>query len=379
MRIATFNVQNLYHRDTDLIYSNWSTSLKRWMEEFEHLLSKPQRKEDDFSRMRELSFLVGFQKITEMPYLTLQRKGGRLYARRKAKGGMPAGPDSLWNGWVKLASLPIDEMPIHHKSQVICEGRPHLLLLQEIEDRFSLDSFVRQHLSNLEFKEQFFLDGNDENGRGMGLLLQEGYHLKEVRSHRNDRDYTGGFLFDKDIQEYVVECPTGEKLVLINCHLKEDTVNREYSFQLRKQQMEKIRDIYRSLLAQGNEKIIIGGTLNTVSYCDSISPLLREIPLKDISRHPTFSVVSDYGEGKDYHSLGAYGKGINIRQKDYLLFSPELEKRILSSGMNRKGMWPPRKKQWRTYSTLQKEENQASDHPLIWCCLADSNSSRLIK
>lgn len=369
MRIATFNVQNLYHRDTDLYQSSWSSSLRKWMEEFEQLLCKSNRKEDDFFRMRELSFLIGFQKVSKLPYLELQRKGGNLYGKYKAYEGMARDQHFQWKEWIKLASQPLSETSVYHKSRVILEGCPHILLLQEIEDRFSLESFVSEYLPELEFSEQLFMDGNDHHGRGLALLLRKGYHLKEIRSHSNDRDERGSLLFDKDIQEYVVESPTGEILVLINCHLKGDTQYKEKAFNRRKCQISKVRDVYRSLLEKGEEKIVICGTLNAVSYCDSLSPLLRELKLKDISRHPSFRVVSDNGQGKNYHSLGAYGKGINIRQKDYMLFSPQLEKRMLSSGMNRKGIWPSQEKQWSIYATLQRREDQASAHPYIWCSL----------
>ncbi len=108
------------------------------------------------------------------------------------------------------------------------------------------------------------------------------------------------------------------------------------------------------------------GTLNAVSYCYSLTPLLLKTNLKDVSKHPSFNVDFDKGKDAGYHSLGAYRMGVNIKQKDYLLLSPELFTRVNTSGLNRKGMWPEKQPMWTVYPSINQKNQAASAHPAIW-------------
>lgn len=74
----------------------------------------------------------------------------------------------------------------------------------------------------------------------------------------------------------------------------------------------------------------------------------------------------DQGKDADYFSLGAYRVGVNLKQKDYLLSSPEIFSRIKKSGLNRKEVWPEKKGQWTCYNSMQSQAHQASSHPALW-------------
>lgn len=95
-------------------------------------------------------------------------------------------------------------------------------------------------------------------------------------------------------------------------------------------------------------------------------PLLRDTDLKDVAKHPSFNV--DYDEGRDasYFRLGAYRMGVNIKQKDYLLLSPNLFDMVKDCGLNRKAVWPEKRPMWPIYSTLDSKKKAASEHPLVW-------------
>jgi len=120
------------------------------------------------------------------------------------------------------------------------------------------------------------------------------------------------------------------------------------------------------LQMRGKINIVVAGTLNAPSYCNSLAPLLQKTDLKDICKNKTFNV--DFDEGKDatYFRLGAYRMGVNIRQEDYLLLSPALFLNVKSSGLNRKGVWPEKRPNWRIYSSIWNMEHAASLHPGVW-------------
>jgi hypothetical protein len=50
----------------------------------------------------------------------------------------------------------------------------------------------------------------------------------------------------------------------------------------------------------------VAGTLNAVSYCFSLAPLLQKTDLKDISKHPGFNVAVE--KEKDAGYLGMMKK-----------------------------------------------------------------------
>jgi hypothetical protein len=120
------------------------------------------------------------------------------------------------------------------------------------------------------------------------------------------------------------------------------------------------------LQENGQQNIAIAGTLNDVPYSDCLTPLLRGTDLRDITKHPTFNVDIDKGKDASYFRLGAYRMGVNIKQKDYLLLSPEFFDKTKVGGLNRKAIWPLKKPMWSVYSTVQNKSQEASGHPALW-------------
>jgi len=324
MKIATFNIQNLFHRHSDLIEMEYEKKSEIWREEFEaQLLIKTRTAED-----------------SKATYMT------------------------DWNGWTKLNTVPISKDSIKNKAKVILDVDPDIILLQQVENRKSLIQFHEIFFKkNREsgYEEIMHLQGNDGRGLGMGILLKSGYHIKSIKSFANERDENGNLLFDNGFQQYKIKTPKNKMLFLLCCQLLENGVSESH----RKQQVMKIAKTYTNLRSKGHQHIIVAGTLNTPSYSDSISPIF-ESDLKDVVKHNSFKVITDSGEDAGYYRMGAYRMGVNIKQKDYLLVSPAFYDKIDQCGMNRKALWPLKKPEWEIYDTVQNEKDAASDHPLLW-------------
>ena len=366
MKIATFNIENLFHRDDHLIRKTISQSVKAWMQELEDLLRKDSRIESDYGRMRELSFLLGFHKAAVEPYVVMRRKGGQHFLQqRETCFDYRASEYTGWSGWIKLASRPIPEIAVQNKAKVISEINPDILVLQEVEDRFALMEFNAQYLpEEVRFEEIVVVPGNNPHGLDLGLMLKNGYRLGSMTTHCNETS-RGEKLFDNDFQEYEVKGPAGNVVSIFSAHLCEAGEEKQTSDVRRKRQGSRMAEAYNNLLKRDQNKIVVG-TLNAPSYCESISPLLRETDLVEVKKHNSFNVDFDAGIDASYYSLGAYRAGINLKQKDYMLLSPGLFNRVKRAGLNRKGIWPEKKDQFRTYETLNSERHQASSHPLIW-------------
>lgn len=378
MKIATFNIQNLFHRHSNLTELEYEIKSEIWKEEFEDLYFKDKKAFEDYNRMRELANLLGFHKLSNEPYLLMRNFDGNLHIKSSMKV-METRASYLtdWNGWTKLKSIPISKKAVINKAKVILDTDPDIILLQEVENRESLIQFDRSFFRGNQkspYKEIMHLQGNEGKGLGMGILLKDGYHIESIKSYSNERDERGEFLFTAGFEQYKISTTKSETLYLLCCQLADENE----SDSLRKKQAKKIAEVYNELLSKGETNIIIAGTLNAPYYADSISPIM-ETGVADIVKHGSFSVLSDSGKDAGYFRMGAYRMGVNIIQKDYLLVSPALFEKVNSSGMNRKAMWPLKKPEWKTYDTIENEKDSASDHPLLWASFELENNMRLLK
>ncbi|WJJ96363.1 hypothetical protein [Algibacter luteus] len=367
MKIATFNVQNLFHRDRSLLEKLTKNLTVDWTIELDKLMIVPTKSLTQQDRIRELSFLIGFEKSSPRPYAVLRRKAGFLFMKGLSHSiDCKANNLTDWNGWIKLQTVPIHPKSTQHKAQVIANVNPDILLLQEIEDRASFEDFNQLILPEFDckpFEHSFVIQGNDMNGLEMGIALRQGYNLEAIRTHNiNAATNDDG----KNLIEYEISTPFKETIWVLNAYLEKPTKERKQFDNIRKKQVWKIAEVYRKLIAEGKTNVIIAGTFNVPSYCNSLSPLIQDTDLKDITKHLSFEVDIDKGNDGTYFRLGAYRMGVNIKQKDYMLFSPTLFSKMKDSGLNRKAMWPEKHPQWSIYKSVSNRNVAASEHPLVW-------------
>ena len=366
MKIATFNIQNLFHRDKSLVEQPIGKCLTDWIEELDMLMRKSSKLISEQERSRELSFLLGFEKTTPLPYAVMRRKAGLLYMKGiHHSTESRAGHLTNWNGWIELQTKPISPNATDNKARVIADINADILLLQEVEDRASLEEFNQIVLPKFNCKpyvNTFVIQSSDIQGLEIAILLREGYSLQAIKTH-----LIGGYsdLFQQ-LVEYEISTPNSEEIHILAINLVKQTDDPEIAHTIRKSQVENIARISKDLISQGKTKVIIAGTFNTPSYCDSLAPLFQNTDVKDITKHFSFEVATDEGKDAKYYRLGAYRMGVNIMQKDYLLFSPALFEQMQDSGLNRKAMWPTKKPQWSTYKEVTSKYNAASEHPLVW-------------
>ncbi len=359
MKIATFNIQNLFHRDKSLLQKPFGKNLTDWINELNTLMRKSSTSFTEQDRIRELSFLIGFEKPSPRPYAVLRRRAGFLYMKGLNYSTEPKASDlTKWNGWIELQTTPIRPEATDNKGHVIADVNPDILLLQEIEDRGSLEEFNQIILPKFDcqpFEQSFVVQNEDLKGLELGILLRKDYILKSIKNHTV-----------KTLVEYEIETPTQQTIYILSVKLQKQTKDKDFTDAIRKNQAKQIAEIYNKHIAEGKNDVIIAGTLNAPSYCDSLSPLLQQTDLKDITKHLSFEVDCDAGDDANYHRLGAYRKGVNIKQKDYMLFSPALFNTMKDSGLNRKAMWPEKRPQWLIYKSVTNKNVAASEHPLVW-------------
>ena len=368
MKIATFNIQNLFHRDRSLLEKPYNKCVSDWVSELDGLMQGNNQATSNAERIRELAFLLGFDKTFDVPYAVMRKRAGFLFLKgMNYSKELKAGELTDWNGWIALQTVPLDSVAVKNKAKVIAEVNPDILLLQEIEDRASLEEFNAQLLPELEcepFQEVAVVQGSDKRGQEMGIMLKNGYRLNSVRKHLFDVEDSPNPKME--FFQYEIDTPSSQTIWLLAAQLQEETKDKELSDAFRKKETQRIADIYNELWDNGQKNIIVTGTFNTVSYCDSLSPLFRDTKMKDVSRHQSFKADFDEGRDATYFRMGAYRLGVNIKQKDYLLLSPNLFSKVTDSGLNRKAVWPDKKPMWTVYSSMHSKKQAASEHPAIW-------------
>ena len=233
----------------------------------------------------------------------------------------------------------------------------------------ALKQFSEQVLKKLggdPYDEIMLIDGNDERGIDVGLMVTNGYSVGLMRSHIADMMPNGERVYSRDCPEYQVITPRGETIWILPNHFKSKFGgNDQNSIDKREAQAVRTAEIYEALRSDGQDKIVVLGDLNDTPDSAPLQRLLADTDLREVTSHPSFSPG-------DFAGTGTYGLGNDGNKIDYLLLSPVLFGRVTAAGLFRKGAWPgSRPKRWAVFPELEREIHAASDHHLIWVEIAD--------
>lgn len=378
MKIATFNVENMFRRAVVLDQDNWKVG-KPVLEAYSaltQLLEQPVYSDADKAKilvLLEKLGLLSFEgtgsakkaKFSEdNKWVWLRRSRGSLISKhRDGTVEVVAGGRGDWIGWLELKRDDVNEQATRNTAAVIADMDPDILAVVEAEDRPALARFNENVLELEQGKDKAFahtmlIDGNDERGIDVGLFAKKGFPVVGMRSHVDDVGKNGEPVFSRDCAEYEFEV-NGSKLLLMANHLKSKGFGKASTSNERRQaQAERIAAIYKERQKEGWKNIVIAGDFNDTPDSGPLAPLLKKTDLKDASELNGWV----WGERE-----GTY-KGGKKEKIDYLLLSPSLQKKVKAGGVNRKGLWHGSRTQnpWEMLPTLTKEVEAASDHAAVW-------------
>jgi endonuclease/exonuclease/phosphatase family metal-dependent hydrolase len=380
MRIAAFNVENLFERARALNLDEWvdepDPDPSRWAAgrktleahaKLNTLLHQRSYGTDDKAAIVELLKLLGLERSDESRLVLLRRNRGALLRRPKGGGiEIVANGRDDWIGWLELKTEAVNETATRHTARVLHDVSADIVVVVEAEHRISLCRFNEQLLPKVEgrpYEHVMLIDGNDERGIDVGLLTRKGVTIEAVRSHVDDK-VGKSTVFSRDCPEFHLRLASGERLVVLANHLKSKGFGSTASSNARRRaQARRVRDIYDELRAQGIDNIVVAGDLNDTPGSAPLAPLLAEgSDLRDISAHPSF----DAG-GRP----GTFGNGTKRDKIDYVLLSPALFAKATGGGIFRTGVWGGKNgKLWPIYDTMKGPQHAASDHAAIFADLA---------
>lgn len=365
MRLAVYNVENLFDRAKAMKLDSWDEG-RPVLEKFaalNALLGQISYSDADKARMAQLMIELGLEKSDTGPFVLLRRNRGGLLKRPKTGGiTITAGGRADWVGSFELRDEPINEHAMRNTARVMIDIEADVLGVVEAESRPVLAAFNTEILPALDgeaFRHVMVIDGNDERGIDVGLMSRSGYPIGTMRSHVDDRLPNDQPVFSRDCPEFEVTTPNGSRLVVMVNHLKSKGYGgTTASNDRRKAQAGRIAEIYEGLIAVGVEYIAAIGDLNDTPDSDPLKPLIEGTALKDVFEHPAFD---------DGGYPGTYGLCNAANKIDYMLLSPKLFERVQAGGVFRRGMWPgARPKRWEVYAELTRKEDAGSDHAALW-------------
>lgn len=364
MRIASFNVENLFSRARALNQESWSEG-KEILTEYSKLntiLQKPVYTPANKQAILASIGRLGLNKQDDSQFVILRQNRGHLLKRPKS------GPPEVvakgrgdWIGWLELKKEAVNEIAVEMTGKVIQDVNADILAVIEAENRIALKHFNEQLLKpiNATYSGIMLIDGNDDRGIDVGLLTKPGYSIESIVSHVDDIE-EGRQIFSRDCPEFTVRVnETALVLFLVNHFKSKGFGTQANSDARRKKQAKRVREIYDLRRSQGIDKIAIVGDFNDTPDSDPLQPLLsEESDLKDISEHPQFQ-----SDGRP----GTFGNGTQSNKIDYILLSPALFGQVATGGVWRKGVWGGKNGTlFPHYDEMEKPAHAASDHAAIW-------------
>jgi endonuclease/exonuclease/phosphatase family metal-dependent hydrolase len=364
VRIACYNVENLFNRARVLEQPTWSAG-RPALEAYEQickLLEEPEYTAEIRIGILRLLRRLGLERGDSAKFARLRQNRGRLVKRpRNGPVEIVAGGRGDWIGWVELTTDRVDEQAMLNTARVIHDVSADILGVIEAENRIALKRFTDASLlegGRPRYPHVMVVDGNDERGIDVGVLATADYPLIGQRSHVDDTDAEGR-IFSRDCPEYHFRAPTGHRLVVLVNHLKSKGYGGKVaSDAIRRRQARRIAEIYHDVTRDGLLDVAVVGDLNDTPDSDPLAPLLRETDLRDISSHSAFD---------DGGRPGTYANCTPSTKIDYVLLSPTLYARVTGGGIFRKGVWGGRRGiLWPIYDTMTKAVHAGSDHAAIY-------------
>lgn len=367
MRVASYNVENLFDRARLLSATDWSVNadLLDIYDKLTRLLQQDTYSVLDKQQIADWLILLGLGGSDTGPFVILRQNRGRLVSRPRVGGiKVVAGGRGDWVGWLELTRQAVTELAVRHTAQVVHDLAADVLGVVEAESRTALLHLVVDLVAPLggtPLEHVMLIDGNDARGIDVGILSAGPYPVERIVSHVDDTD-SKGRVFSRDCPEYSVTLPSGEVLLVLVNHLKSKGYGTpQDSDALRRRQATRVAAIYRKRRSEGYEHVVVLGDLNDTPDSTPLRPLLvgtkrAPIDLLDVSTHPVF----DDGGWPGTYTTGRAGNKI-----DYILCSPSVYAAITAGGIFRKGVWTASGR-WPMYDDLTREQDAASDHAAIW-------------
>lgn len=367
MRIASFNVENMFRRVVAMNFESQDDGRPILTEyaKLNNLIQETKYTTPIKNKILASLEKLGLKKSNESKFAILRENRGHLLKRPQS--GPPqvvADGRADWIGWVELKTEAVNGIATEMTGKVIKTVNADVLAVIEAEDRTALLQFNDQLLKPIHatYSGVMLIDGNDDRGIDVGLFTKGGPTVESIVSHVDDMK-SGKRIFSRDCPEFTIRINNAQRILIMVNHFKSKGFgNPADSNARRKAQAKRVREIYDQRRSQGIDMIAIVGDFNDTPDSDPLNPLLGQgSDLKDIFDHPQFQ-----SDGR----LGTFGNGAKGDKIDYILLSPALFARVSSGGVERRGVWGGvNGTLFPHFDEITKKIEAASDHAAVFADL----------
>lgn len=363
MRIASFNVENLFSRARALNQETWAEG-REVLAAYSRLntrLQKPIYSNADKKAILADLAQLALNRSDESTFARLRQNRGKLIKRPpNAPPQIMAAGRGDWIGWIELKTEAVNEVATRMTAKVIQDVNADVLAVVEAEDRIALKRFNDQLLKeiNATYDCIMLIDGNDDRGIDVGLMTKSDIDIGAVVSHVDD-SVDGDRIFSRDCPEFTIRVDEERLLILVNHFKSKGFGTPAVSNARRKAQAARVREIYELRKSEGVDSIAVVGDLNDTPESNPLSPLVGDgSDLRDITEHSRFE-----SDGRP----GTFANGTASNKIDYVLLSPALFDRVTAGGIWRKGVWGGvNGTLFPHYDEMERAAHAASDHAAIW-------------
>ncbi|MFF7973326.1 endonuclease/exonuclease/phosphatase family protein [Streptomyces sp. NPDC007905] len=363
IRIATFNMENVFRRPTAFRLSD-AAKREEVLDDFAKLvtlLDLPVYQEDDkkeIARLIEKHRAYDIDPQNPPPIYVNQSRPGKDSGLFKTSGPgkdtkveVTAKGRTAWAGWAELGQEDLEMDVVRNTGRVVSEVDADILLTVEVEDRLTLERFNTQVLAGAlgrrPYPYNMLIDGNDSRGIDIGILSR--HPITSVRTHIFDTDpeRPDTRLFSRDCPEFEIQLD-GSPLVILGNHLKSKFHDDP---DLRLAQARRVAEIYRTA-SERTPHVVVAGDLNDDPN-SAAAVELAETGLRDVMSHHAY-----HGEP------GTHGDCRSEQGKiDYVLLPPSLWPEVQHVGLETRGLFA---KGIKSFDTVTSKGNAASDHAALY-------------
>ncbi len=197
VRIASFNVENLFQRARALDLGSWTAGrpILEAHAQLNTLFAEAVYTAARKQRILDLLAELGLLHADAAEFAILRVIRGQLVVRhRDGTVEVVADGRADWVGWVDLTREPADELALRHTAMVVRDVAADVLGVVEAEDRTTLQRFNEQLLADVggtPYEQVMLVDGNDDRGIDVGIFVRAPLSIEHIRTHVFDVDDDG--------------------------------------------------------------------------------------------------------------------------------------------------------------------------------------------
>lgn len=372
MRLATFNVENLFDRPKIMNLPKWSdgANVLKDYARLNDLIGEDVYSAADKNELLRIMAKypgLGSPQKKDSQYIQLRDIRGDFLKKPQGKPvEIVANGRGDWIGWFELKTQPIKAVATENTARVVNLLNADIIGIVEAEDRVGLKAFndtVIKKVGGQPYAHVMLIDGNDDRGIDVGIMSRSAFPIDFMRSHVDDA-VGGSAIFSRDCPEYVFSLSSGIRLLVMVNHLKSKGYGSPATSDARRElQAKQVRAIYNQRRQEGIQHIAIIGDFNDIPDSTPMAPLLQQgSDLKDVSQHANYQ-----GDSRP----GTHGNGTASGKFDYILLSPALWATVQQAGIERRGVWGGKNGTlWPHLPEMKSAKDAASDHAALWVDLA---------